>query len=73
LNWDGFTNLVLSLLNSPTFSHFLDALDVNGQALAQLTAPPLSPTHVGLIMYYAYALSAPFDFASNPVVIEVVP
>jgi hypothetical protein len=73
LNWDAFTDLVLTLLNTSLFTDFLGTFDSAGQAAAQLNAPPVAPVFVGTKMYYAYSLSNPFDFASNPLMIEIVP
>jgi hypothetical protein len=74
LNWDAFTNLVMSLWNTPIFWNFSGKLDGAGEGTAQLnTLGPLPPGSAGLKMYYAFALSSPYDFASNPVEIEIVP
>jgi hypothetical protein len=73
LNWDPFTYAVLLHLNSSVFVNFLDTLDANGQATAQLNSGPLRPGFVGTIIYFAYCLNDPFDFASDPVEIEIVP
>jgi hypothetical protein len=72
LNWDAFTDVVLLLLNTPVFSDFLGVLDGNAQAAAQLYSGQLPPGYVGTILYFAYCLNGPFDFASNPVEIEIV-
>jgi hypothetical protein len=72
LNWDAFTDLVLNLINTSVFFDFLGNLDASGIATAQLNAPPL-PGYAGLVMHYAYCLNDPFDFASNPIAIEIVP
>ena len=72
LNWDVFTNFVLLFLNTPVFSDFLGILDTKGQATATLNAPPI-PGASGITMYYAYVLNNPYDFASNPVVIKIIP
>jgi hypothetical protein len=73
LNLDGFTDVVLLLLNSPVFLDFLGVLDGNGEAGAQINAPPLPAGYVGVVMHYAYCCNGPFDFVSNPVAIEIVP
>lgn len=73
INWDDFTEyVVLPNLNTPLFMNFLGTLDGNGQALAQLNAPPV-PGFAGIIMHYAYCCNNPFDFVSNPLKIEIVP
>jgi hypothetical protein len=71
LNWDAFTDLALLLTNSPVFMNFLNQLDLDGRATATLNAPPIPPGYAGLKMSYAYVLNNPFDFASNPVNIEI--
>jgi Tol biopolymer transport system component len=73
LTWDPFTDLVLAYVNTSLFNNFMATLDGTGQSTAQLNAPALSPTYVGLVMYYAYCLNNPFNFVSNPVGIEIVP
>jgi hypothetical protein len=74
LNWDPFTLLVADLLNSSLFQHFLGTLDGAGQAQALFdTQGPLPSGLSGLKLYFAFALNNPWDFASNPVVIEIVP
>jgi hypothetical protein len=72
LNWDAFTDLSLLLTNTPVFMNFLGKLDNDGRAEAVLNAPPIPPGYAGLKMSYAYVLNNPFDFASNPVTIEIV-
>lgn len=71
--WDGFTDLVFAFLNTPVFSNFLNVLDANGESTAQLNAPALDPIYVGSQMSYAFCLNNPFDYASNPVHVHVVP
>jgi hypothetical protein len=72
LNWDGFTDAILAWLNNPLFGNFFGALDVAGQGTAQLSSGPV-PGFAGTVMHFAYALSDPFDFVSDPVRIEIVP
>jgi hypothetical protein len=72
LNWDVFTDFVVSLINTPIFLNFMGTLDTSGIATAQLNAPPV-PGFAGVTMHYAYALNNPWNFASNPVAIEIVP
>jgi hypothetical protein len=73
INWDAFTDLALSLVNTPVFKDFLGSLDSSGTNFAQLNVPALPPGMVGTVLYFAYALNNPFDFASTHVEIEVVP
>ena len=73
LNWDIFTSLVIDLINTPVFSNFLGKLNGNGSATATFdTIAPL-PGTAGLNIHFAYALNNPWNFASNPVGIEIVP
>ncbi|MHC4945931.1 MAG: right-handed parallel beta-helix repeat-containing protein [Planctomycetota bacterium] len=72
INWDPYTDLVLILLNSMFFTSFYGTLNGSGVGAAQLNAPSLHG-FVGLQMHYAFCLSSPFDFVSNPVVVDVVP
>lgn len=73
LNFDAFTwHVVIPLLNSPIFSNFKSQLDESGQSTAQMNSPELPPGYVGLIVYFAYCLANPYDFASNAVEIEIV-
>jgi plastocyanin len=72
INWDVFTGLVVSLLNTPIFSNFQGSLDVSGKGTAALNLGPL-PGAAGLIMTFAYAVAPPWNFASNTVGITVVP
>ena len=74
LNWDLFTNLAISLINTPAFSNFMGKLDGTGSATATFdTLGPLPSGSAGLTLYFAYALNSPWDFASNPINIEVLP
>ncbi|MFH1998202.1 MAG: hypothetical protein ABIK28_00910 [Planctomycetota bacterium] len=73
LNWDIFTDLVLSLLNTYPLTHFLSVLDSRGSAKgAQLNFAPV-PGSSGLTMYFAYAINNPWDFVSNPLVVTIIP
>jgi hypothetical protein len=73
LNWDPFTDVVLDFLNTALFQNFLGVLNGAGMSTATLQAPPLSPTFVGIDMFFAFCLNAPFDFVSNPVVVKITP
>lgn len=73
LNFDTFTDLVMINLNSSVFVDFLGQLDAMGQATAQLNAPQLSAGLAGTIMDFAFALNAPWNFASNAVAVTVLP
>ncbi len=72
INWDAFTSLVISLANSSFFVNFMGTLDASGKSTASLVLPAI-PGMAGITMTFAYALNAPWDFASNPMGIEIVP
>lgn len=72
LNWDIFTNYVFLLSNTPVFPNFQGTLDTEGTATAQFNLAPITLTST-VTTYFAYALSAPWNFVSNPVVINVFP
>jgi hypothetical protein len=74
LNWDFFTDIVLSLKNTSIFANFMGTLDSQGQAAATLdTLSPLPPAAVGAVLYFAYCLDYPWEFASNPLIVEILP
>jgi hypothetical protein len=75
VNLDIFTyNVLLPLINSPVFSNFMGVLDAQGKSTAQLSwsGPVLPPSAIGIRMCYAFCCNRPYDFVSNPVVIEIV-
>jgi hypothetical protein len=74
VNYDYFTqNFVLPLLNTVVFTNFMTHLDGSGTGTAQLNVPVLNPAVAGISMYYAYAVGMPWDFASNPLQIDIEP
>jgi hypothetical protein len=73
LNWDAFTHMVLNQLNTQLFSGFMESLDGSGHGAAHMNLTPLPHGAVGLTLYFAYILNAPFDFVSNPVEVEIIP
>ena len=74
LNWDLFTGIVLSGLNTSGFHQFFALLDSggNGQALLD-TQGSLDPACAGLTLYFAYAVRNHPWFASNAVAVVIVP
>lgn len=72
IHWDIFTNLVLSLLNTPTCKNFMAKLDASGQSSAVFDMLPVTGV-AGVQMVFAFALNKPWNFASNPVQIYIVP
>lgn len=71
LNWDLFTDLALSFLNTSVFNQFYGSL-FEGSHGAHISVPPLDPAFIGIVMYFAYCLNNPFDFVSNPIAVEIV-
>lgn len=72
LNWDMFTNIVIGWVNTSIFTDFMGTLNADGKAMATFNMPPVTGLS-GIAMYYAYCLSDPFDYVSNPVQIDIVP
>ena len=74
LNWDIFTTLVMSYLNSPLFVDFMKKLDDSGKGTAMFdTLWPLPSGLAGITIRFAYTLNKPWDFVSNPINVEIVP
>ena len=74
LNWDVFTNIGLSLINTPMMAGFAGNLDGQGLATAKLdTLGPLPGGSAGITLYFAFMCFHPFDFVSNSIAIEIVP
>ncbi len=73
LNWDVFTNIVLDLANTPVFQSFLGALDGAGEAAGTMDTLGPVPGAAGATLYFAYVLKGPWNFASNPVTVQIVP
>lgn len=72
LNWDVFMNLTISLANTALFQDFLGTLDAAGSATATMNLPPV-PGAPAVTMNFAFALDKPWDFASNPFAVNLVP
>jgi hypothetical protein len=72
INWDVFTGIVISLLNTPVFANFQGNLDGSGKGAATMNLGPI-PGAAGLTMTFAFAVAPPWDFASNGVEITVIP
>lgn len=73
INWDPFTEFVLALMDLSVFFDFYGSLDAGGKGSAVLSSPSLASGSIGLRMDFAYCLNHTFNFASNPVGIEIVP
>ena len=65
---------MIQFLNTPCFQQFLGTLSF-GSSTAQAVLDTLGPVPGagGLELTFAFALAYPWDFASNPVCIRVVP
>jgi len=72
VNWDWFSDLEMTLLDSRIFKNFFGHLDALGHGGAQLNVPPMPSGSTGIDFYYAYCCIDPFDFVSNPVIVTVV-
>ncbi|MHC4945878.1 MAG: hypothetical protein ACYTG7_22930 [Planctomycetota bacterium] len=73
LNWDFFLELVLIWINTPYFDGFMGTLDQEGKAFAQFLTPAgaLTP-FLKENLHFAYALTDGWDFASNPIPVQIV-
>ena len=73
INWDFFTDFLVTLINTPVFMDFIGVLDADGRSTAQAnTFGPLPTGSAGIVMHYAYALNQPWDFVSEALAIEIV-
>jgi len=73
LDWDLFTDLIISSFNVSPFLQFQGQLDANGEGIAVLQIPALGSAYDGFMMYFAYFCDNPFDFVSNPVQLKITP
>ena len=73
VNWDILSEIILTLMNTSLFQDFHGWLDGGGLATAKLNAPALDPALAGTILYFAYCLNKPYDFASNSAQITINP
>ena len=73
LDWDLLTDFIWVYKNSSLFQGFLGTLDADGKGFAQVNIGPLPPECVGIIVYFAFTCNKPFNLASHPVQLEVVP
>lgn len=74
LNRDGLTDFIRARMNGPNLPGFTGTLDADGRAAAALIAPSGYLTaHIGKTMSFAYALRNPWDLASDPVSVIIVP
>ena len=74
LNWDAFTNLVITQINTPCFSGFSGNMDSSGKGTATFdTLGPLPPGFLGTVIHFAAVLDGPWDAPSNSVAVEIIP
>lgn len=74
LNWDAFTNLVITQINTPHFSDFSGNLDSSGKGAALFdTLGPLPPGFLGTVIHFAALLDGPWDAPSNSAAVEIIP
>jgi|GEM_PF-3350643 len=74
LNADPFTYTAIGLLNTPRFVGFAGKLNTMGVGFARFdTLGPLPVWAVGRTLVCAFGLGNPCDFASNPVLIDIIP
>lgn len=73
VNWDPFSEFVLSLVNTPVFPDFMGSLDIEGVATAKIDTLGPVPNAAGATLYFAYGLRGPWNFASNGAAVEIVP
>ncbi|MFH2000152.1 MAG: hypothetical protein ABIK28_10745 [Planctomycetota bacterium] len=73
INWDIFTDLVFSWLNTPIFDNFYGTLDAEGKTCAQMLLPPgVAGGSEGLTMNFAYITGLPIEYASNFAAVHVL-
>jgi hypothetical protein len=76
LNPDVWTDLTISLANTPTLTGTKAALDQQGQALASLNVPVItSPSAIGVTFHHAYLVydaQGNYYLASNPVSLRLI-
>jgi hypothetical protein len=73
LNLDAFTWFVLENLNGPLYVDFATTLDDHGAGRAILAVPPGLGLQGPLATDWAYVLLDPFDFASDPLHLTLLP
>lgn len=72
LNRDALTNVIIKHANGPVFQNFKGVLDGEGRGSATLNCGPI-PGAIGRTAHFAFALKAPWDGASNPVKLDIMP
>jgi len=72
VNWDAISSVIFKYINTPIFNNFMGSFDATGAAKASMTLGPFSGA-TGFSMVFAFAVGQPFDFTSNPAVVDIVP
>ena len=72
LNWDVWTDFVLTWSNTGFFVNFIGTLDAAGKSIATINAPVAGPTFIGLRTFWAFTLYDPFGYVSNPIAIDFI-
>ncbi len=74
INRDALTNYILGHINGPVFQDFQGYLDGSGKGTALVdTLGPVPAPYVGATISFAFTMTTTYDFASNPISIEVEP
>ena len=73
LNWDLFTNVVIDFINSAMFSGFMGTLSPGGSAAPVFNTLGPIPGIQDITLSFACGLNGPWDFASNPISVEITP
>jgi len=74
INSDALTDFILNHLSGSYFQGFHGTLDPAGSGTARFdTLGPLHPGFAGTTLTFAYALRDPWDQASNPVTVKILP
>jgi hypothetical protein len=74
LNWDFFSDYVIRNTNGAGFADFRGNLDPTGSAPAVIdTLGPISSAYAGVTAWFAFVLTDQWDFASNPVAVQILP
>jgi len=73
INWDYFTNIVLSNLNNAYFINFFAKLNANGQSKAVFDTNGPIQRMTGLNISFANMIKGePWEFVSNPINIQII-
>jgi hypothetical protein len=74
LNKDNFTTWVHDRWNTNLLQNFRGTLDAKGRAIGTIhIGGPISSSHIGTTMNFAFVLLQPINQTSNPVEVQIVP